>query len=557
MFREEGAFEQSGYQKQQYHVARTDARQGDGADVSNSSQDYTRSQRAPASRHQRKMTELHDLKSFQKQSHEYGTAHAAYSSRKRDQTGASRSPAPKSGKKAQLTIFQEDQGFLPGEAESVQLTKTTAEEAAAEAEGNVARASLKKQSARYEADAMAEESKEQSRSHQAEVNAAAADAVRKAETDIVIDDPRAASEVKIEKERLETTVVLLQQKLNDREDSDTLSAKLLEGKRGAERERDELKSENFTLKGKVEELTSHKQQLQKELSAQIGLLREANQQNQVVTNDMNEVSKENINLQSENAELKHLKQLNKEEIDSLRQKMDQINRQNNNLISENIDLKGRITELEKQLKLTLEENVQFKDLISKLKTELNSYRESSTIEISELKIERTSLQKSVQTKIVTIEELNAIIKTKNEEIDLLLQQKENVKKDNDSLNKKFISYEEENYGFKKTQLDILVQLKYLQVALKKEQEKSNGLTSQLQETRNNLTDANQSIKFAQSKIAMLQSKCEELAANQAIYIGKAGDPIDMAMAKFINRYPERQRMKILFLRESEGVYKFG
>ena len=106
---------------------------------------------------------------------------------------------------------------------------------------------------------------------------------------------------------------------------------------------------------------------------------------------MNEVSKENINLQSENAELKHLKQLNKEEIDSLRQKMDSVNRQNNNLISENIDLKGRITELEKQLKLTLEENVQFKELIDKLKTELNSYRESSKIEISDLKIERTSL----------------------------------------------------------------------------------------------------------------------------------------------------------------------
>lgn len=86
--------------------------------------------------------------------------------------------------------------------------------------------------------------------------------------------------------------------------------------------------------------------------------------------------------------------------------------------------------------------------------------------------------------------MNAIIKTKNEEIDLLLNQKEAVKKDNDSLNKKFISYEEDNYGFKKTQLDILIQLKYLQVALKKEQERSNSLTSQLQETRNNLTDAN-------------------------------------------------------------------
>lgn len=258
-------------------MARTDARQGDGADVSHSSQDYVRSQRAPATRHQRKMTELHDLKSFQKQSHEYSTAHAAYpASRKRDQKSASRSPAPKAGKKAQLTIFHEDQGFLPGEAESIQLSKTTAEEAAAEAEGNVARVSVKKQSSRYEATSMAEESKEQSRTHQAEVNVAAADAVRKAETDIVIDDPRAASEVKIEKERLETTIVLLQQRLNDREDSDTLSAKLLESKRGAERERDELKSENFTLKGKVEELSSHKQQLQKELSAQIELLREAN-----------------------------------------------------------------------------------------------------------------------------------------------------------------------------------------------------------------------------------------------------------------------------------------
>lgn len=123
---------------------------------------------------------------------------------------------------------------------------------------------------------MAEESKEQSKSQHAEVNAAAADAVRKAETDIVIDDPRSASDVKIEKERLETTVMLLQQKLNDKEDRDTLSVKLLESKRGAERERDELKSENFTLKGKVEELTSHKQQLQKELSEQIELLKQAN-----------------------------------------------------------------------------------------------------------------------------------------------------------------------------------------------------------------------------------------------------------------------------------------
>ena len=44
---------------------------------------------------------------------------------------------------------------------------------------------------------------------------------------------------------------------------------------------------------------------------------------------------------------------------------------------------------------------------------------------------------------------------------------------------------------------------------------------------------------------------------QAIYIGKKGDRIDMCLAQYINRYPERDRMKILFLRQSEGVYFFG
>ena len=31
----------------------------------------------------------------------------------------------------------------------------------------------------------------------------------------------------------------------------------------------------------------------------------------------------------------------------------------------------------------------------------------------------------------------------------------------------------------------------------------------------------------------------------------------MALGRFLNRYPEKEKMKILFLRESEGVYRFG
>lgn len=38
---------------------------------------------------------------------------------------------------------------------------------------------------------------------------------------------------------------------------------------------------------------------------------------------------------------------------------------------------------------------------------------------------------------------------------------------------------------------------------------------------------------------------------------KLGDQTDDALASFINTYPEKNKMKIMFLRESEGVYKFG
>ena len=43
----------------------------------------------------------------------------------------------------------------------------------------------------------------------------------------------------------------------------------------------------------------------------------------------------------------------------------------------------------------------------------------------------------------------------------------------------------------------------------------------------------------------------------AIYVPVKDDAVDMKLADFINNYPDRQRLKIMFLRESEGVYQFG
>lgn len=51
--------------------------------------------------------------------------------------------------------------------------------------------------------------------------------------------------------------------------------------------------------------------------------------------------------------------------------------------------------------------------------------------------------------------------------------------------------------------------------------------------------------------------CGRLEHTQVIYIAHKNDKIDFTLANFINEYPERKKMNIMFLRESEGVYRFG
>ena len=66
------------------------------------------------------------------------------------------------------------------------------------------------------------------------------------------------------------------------------------------------------------------------------------------------------------------------------------------------------------------------------------------------------------------------------------------------------------------------------------------------------------IQFQSEKIyelSQLISKIEQ--GTQCVYIAHKNCRIDKALGRFINEYPERQEMKIMFLRESEGVYQFG
>jgi hypothetical protein len=49
----------------------------------------------------------------------------------------------------------------------------------------------------------------------------------------------------------------------------------------------------------------------------------------------------------------------------------------------------------------------------------------------------------------------------------------------------------------------------------------------------------------------------DLKKRIAVYIPIKGDVIDARLAEYINNYPDRSKLKIMFMRESDGVYSFG
>ena len=65
------------------------------------------------------------------------------------------------------------------------------------------------------------------------------------------------------------------------------------------------------------------------------------------------------------------------------------------------------------------------------------------------------------------------------------------------------------------------------------------------------------LKDSEVEIETLKNYIIDLKQRIAVYIPIKGDPTDQKLAEFINNYPERQKLKIMFMRESEGVYQFG
>ena len=65
------------------------------------------------------------------------------------------------------------------------------------------------------------------------------------------------------------------------------------------------------------------------------------------------------------------------------------------------------------------------------------------------------------------------------------------------------------------------------------------------------------MKEYEMEIENLRQYIMDLKSRIAVYIPQKGDSIDVKLAEYINNYPDRKKLKIMFMRETEGVYEFG
>ena len=67
----------------------------------------------------------------------------------------------------------------------------------------------------------------------------------------------------------------------------------------------------------------------------------------------------------------------------------------------------------------------------------------------------------------------------------------------------------------------------------------------------------QSLKASELEVETLKQYIIDLKSRIAVYIPVKECKTDKRLAEYINNYPDRQKLKIMFMRESEGVYEFG
>ena len=104
---------------------------------------------------------------------------------------------------------------------------------------------------------------------------------------------------------------------------------------------------------------------------------------------------------------------------------------------------------------------------------------------------------------------------------------------------------------------IVRQIQVLEEELKNASDHIHDCEERVEEATKRSLELLKQLKDAEQEIETLKQYIIELKQRIAVYIPVKDDAIDKKLAEYINNYPERQKLKIMFMRESEGIYQFG
>jgi chromosome segregation ATPase len=191
--------------------------------------------------------------------------------------------------------------------------------------------------------------------------------------------------------------------------------------------------------------------------------------------------------------------------------------------------------------------------IEDLKREYESLRSKDQAHFDTMMTERREIESTLTSRETTISELHKVIKTHETHIHELNL---NI----DSLNDRLESLKDvraQLSGVQAVNKELTGEKDRLRQELNTAGDFMLDLEAKVHKANNTSLELLRQLKDAEAEIEALKEYIIELKQRVAVYVPIRDDDVDRNLAEYINNYPDRSKLKIMFMRESEGIYLFG
>lgn len=160
---------------------------------------------------------------------------------------------------------------------------------------------------------------------------------------------------------------------------------------------------------------------------------------------------------------------------------------------------------------------------------------------------RHEYQNQLLQRLQFLEKENQLQKSEIENLKYTLENTNHIKK---NIETELANSKKHIQDLESQKIDLNEQLTVASDYLIEQDEKTHGANTTNLELVGNL-------KKAEVEIGTLREYIAELKRRIAVYVPIDDDLVDNKLAEYINNFPDCNQLKVMFMRESEGVYHFG